>query len=525
MIKDNDGDQIAIDYWTKKVDTYTQSQMLTMRIIAIVSSVLSLAFGLLFFYLYACMRKRHFRHHLILLLIGSDFLKAFVLLWFPAQLVRTRSTTASRAFCAVVGFFTTACIQLSDFAVFSLAVHFALLMFSNHKKQSHLSSSTSSSSGLTEGLYPYRKIVYPLVAIVPFCMAGLAFIHDGANTYQPYVTWCYIPVNPLWFRMVFTWVWRFIIFIVIMAIYIGIYIYVKVEYRKVSNIYPEKFEKESGFKYRINRFFGIILPCINTTTPINAYGPRTRHDSQTDAVHQFQKEQLNRFIRRRSMIERQIKSLFIYPAAYIILWAAPFVHQCVQLKYEMDHHPVFWLGVTTAFMQPFNCVVDTIVFCFRERPWRDRKERVFTLYYIKKLFNYPEQRRQQYKEHQQQQIGSQQLPLQPFTFTECYDPSTSKRQASQASYDSKIDPKSKVGSNNNNNNNNISSSSNNSFSTIKQPEPACFDPFSLTTARRVDAFDVEKSSDGTGSTGGETFYNYDSNDNNDDVVDMLEFLK
>ncbi|CDO96471.1 unnamed protein product [Kluyveromyces dobzhanskii CBS 2104] len=86
--------------------------------------------------------------------------------------------------------------------------------------------------------------------------------------------------------------------------------------------------------------------------------------------HKFQSEMYAHFKIKRDQIRRQLKSIFIYPLAYLILWVFPFVVDCSQYSHEVYHGPIVWLAYIATFMQPLNGVVDVAVFMFREQPWR-----------------------------------------------------------------------------------------------------------------------------------------------------------
>lgn len=86
--------------------------------------------------------------------------------------------------------------------------------------------------------------------------------------------------------------------------------------------------------------------------------------------HSFQSEMYDHFKNRRDQIRRQLKSIFIYPLAYMFLWLFPFIVDCSQYNYEVINGPIVWLAYIATFMQPLNGVVDVAVFVFRELPWR-----------------------------------------------------------------------------------------------------------------------------------------------------------
>lgn len=413
------------------INSYTEHQAYVLRVLSVTASCLSIGAGLLAFYLYVSMRVKVFRHHLILLLLMFDFGKAVVLLWYPARVLLVPLAYNNTNFCDVVGFFSSAFIEGADLAVLSLAIHTALLVFRK-------------SSTPEGGLYKYRYYVYGITFLLPLIMASLAFISHGRHSYFPQITWCYLPIHPMWYRLVLSWIPRYIIIVSILSIYISIYIYVKLEYAKVvkdfkqsqtylhkdfrpnsvssvskgkpttkiftwftkpfnspdASIHSTEDENQDNtqspatkkkislnklagtFKFGILRFisyfpgFSFLEPSRQNEAPV--VDNTEMLDIQAMAIREFQKDTMAKFQVRRNMIERQIRSIFVYPVAYVFLWIAPFAVHCLQFNYEPKHGPIFWIGAIAAFMQPFNCVVDTIAFMVRERPWRDRKERIFT---------------------------------------------------------------------------------------------------------------------------------------------------
>lgn len=434
---------------------FTPHQMYVQRVLSVVASSTSIAAGLIAFYMYVSMRVKVFRHHLILLLLLFDFGKAVVLLWYPARVLDVPSAYDNVNFCDVVGFFTSAFIEGADFAVLSLAIHTAILVFTKN-------------SGPEGGLYRYRYAVYTAHFFLPLTMAALGFINNGRKSYIPLVTWCYLPIYPRWSRFVLSWAPRYIIIVSIFTIYIAIYIYVKLEYRKVlkefkqsqtyltndsafqqqqlneintgigdadlsahdytsyildssdlemapngknienistdsdSNSDPHSklkhkhhshstvsFKTKAKIKskkifYAVCRSLLVFIsyfPGFGFLTPAK-YFPKPVDDEELDpttiAIRDFQRESLANFQMKRNAIERQIRSIFVYPVAYVFLWMAPFAVHILQYNYEIEHGGVFWISAIAAFMQPFNCVVDTVAFSIREKPWIDRKEVIFT---------------------------------------------------------------------------------------------------------------------------------------------------
>lgn len=351
------------------------------------------------------MKVKVFRHHLICLLLLFDFGKAVVLLWYPARVLLVPSAYNNVNFCEVVGFFTSSFIEGADIAVLVLAIHTALLIFKKY-------------TGTEGGLYKYRNYVYGINFFLPLIAASLAFIDKGRHSYKPLITWCYLPVRPLWYRLVLSWVPRYIVLGSILVIYLSIYFYVKFEYRKVVNAYKQsqsyitKTNDNSNlslfarfknmFKTSTTRDnashkthfsakrcairvasrmcqFLSNFPGLSFLEPQNLFHENKSNPQNMEmAIQGFQKDAMANFQARRSMIERQIRTIFLYPIAYLLLWIAPFATHILQYRTDAKHSTVYWISCIAAFMQPFNCTVDTLVFCIRERPWLDHEEVIFT---------------------------------------------------------------------------------------------------------------------------------------------------
>ncbi|EMG46399.1 hypothetical protein G210_3354 [Candida maltosa Xu316] len=107
---------------------------------------------------------------------------------------------------------------------------------------------------------------------------------------------------------------------------------------------------------------------------IDYQNPDSTKENGSHAFHnaeELQQANFESFKRRQRIIQKQMKSIFIYPFAYCFVWLFPFILQATQFNYEIHHHPVYWLNVLGAFMQPFNGFVDACVFFYRERPWKN----------------------------------------------------------------------------------------------------------------------------------------------------------
>ncbi|AQZ09671.1 GPR1 (YDL035C) [Zygosaccharomyces parabailii] len=84
----------------------------------------------------------------------------------------------------------------------------------------------------------------------------------------------------------------------------------------------------------------------------------------------FQRQTYAEMKRRRLQIQKNVTLIFIYPFSYIAIWIFPLVVDVTQYNYEITHGPVVWLAYIATIVQPLNCFVDTLIFLFRERPWK-----------------------------------------------------------------------------------------------------------------------------------------------------------
>ncbi|KAM3424465.1 hypothetical protein BST61_g6469 [Cercospora zeina] len=73
---------------------------------------------------------------------------------------------------------------------------------------------------------------------------------------------------------------------------------------------------------------------------------------------------------RRKAIQRQLRLLFIYPVAYLLLWIFPFITHTLNYSDYYAQHPIFTLGALSIFCQNIMGFCDVCIFCWREKPWR-----------------------------------------------------------------------------------------------------------------------------------------------------------
>ena len=74
--------------------------------------------------------------------------------------------------------------------------------------------------------------------------------------------------------------------------------------------------------------------------------------------------------KRRRSIQRQVRTLFIYPVAYIVMWLIPWISHCLSYNDYLALHPIFAVSLMSSTCQTLLGFVDATIFCLRERPWK-----------------------------------------------------------------------------------------------------------------------------------------------------------
>lgn len=393
------------DYGQNQLELFSDYQNLVQRALAILSSLVAIFACLLAMYCFLAIDPKRlvFRHQLIAFLLLFDLLKACILLLYPARVLTHPTAYVNKRFCQVVGFFTATAIEGADLAILSFALHTLLLIF-----RPQLSVKLSETGRVEGGLYKYRYYVYGLSFVIPLVMASLAYIGVG---YISFVCWCYLPQQPVWYRLVLSWVPRYLIIVIIILVYGLIYYYVLKEFRALGGVFTtmqHQHTRDSNDKpsfFSALQFFymkvrdtiqeSFFIPraerngssSSSDASAVEAVGSRAKTDQSLDETPTQDQDEVNHthnimhdseleaanlasFRKRQKLIERQMKSIFIYPIAYVSVWLFPFLLQCTQFNHERKHGPVYWLNYLGAFMQPFNGFVDALVFFYREEPWK-----------------------------------------------------------------------------------------------------------------------------------------------------------
>ncbi|KAI5464928.1 G protein-coupled glucose receptor regulating Gpa2-domain-containing protein, partial [Mariannaea sp. PMI_226] len=170
--------------------------------------------------------RRSYRHDLIMLLIGSNMFQACWFFIFPTVELVHGPVNSDSKFCQASGFFLTLSITVSDLAIMLITIHTTLYIFRGK-----------------QGLYPFRKYAYTILVLCPVLMSSLAFLVKPA--YVSTGQFCYLPVDPIWVRLVLSWAPRYVTFATILFCSLAIYIYVKILMARFGNVKKPRMEQSS----------------------------------------------------------------------------------------------------------------------------------------------------------------------------------------------------------------------------------------------------------------------------------------
>lgn len=105
------------------------------------------------------------------------------------------------------------------------------------------------------------------------------------------------------------------------------------------------------------------MSTVVPTTPVKATAPRHRSSSPTPGQRHL--------ARQRRRIHRQLRLMFIYPIAYILMWMIPFIHHSMNYSDRYANHPLWFTRVGQAICLTSMGFVDCLIFSIREKPWRN----------------------------------------------------------------------------------------------------------------------------------------------------------
>ena len=348
-----------------------------------------------------------FRHVLIWSYLTPEFIRAITMLIYSSIYLKSNPYLAMvhhSAFCDVIGTINMMCLEYSDFAVFLLALHTALITMSPKCCRGG-------------GLYRFRYYAAVFYFFTPCVFAVICLIPMSSEVRSAYTylaNWCSFRYFPQWYIWAFSWGPRIFIIAAIVAIYFAIYYYVKTEIKALDKsmsslgsvgISPEDRARHGHYfkcckrhtsftmslKKWLSQFPGLnflypygITAVINVDrqasepTVITLAGDERALETDAGELQNFINSQTYlRFQRRRSDIERQVTFIFVYPAVYIFIYSFHMTQQF--LFYNPQNSSLLTKEVISYiadFIKPSAGAINSLVFYWKESQSQQLLDRV-----------------------------------------------------------------------------------------------------------------------------------------------------
>ncbi|CAI7066893.1 BEM_collapsed_G0008730.mRNA.1.CDS.1 [Saccharomyces cerevisiae] len=111
---------------------------------------------------------------------------------------------------------------------------------------------------------------------------------------------------------------------------------------------------------------------------------RCENSSFTNVQQHFQAQTYKQMKKRRAQIQKNLRAIFIYPLSYIGIWLFPIIADALQYNHEIKHGPIMWVTYIDTCVRPLSCLVDVIVYLFKEKPWNYSWAKTESKYLIEK---------------------------------------------------------------------------------------------------------------------------------------------
>ncbi|KAL6244174.1 G protein-coupled receptor gpr1 [Rhinocladiella similis] len=96
----------------------------------------------------------------------------------------------------------------------------------------------------------------------------------------------------------------------------------------------------------------------------------SRPDIAPNSPEKLPSDRTDPLRRTRMAIRKQLRSMFVYPLVYIIVWTFPFVFQVRLYNAYYVRHPTYWINILSVIMLSLQAGADCILFSWTEKPWR-----------------------------------------------------------------------------------------------------------------------------------------------------------
>ncbi|KAK3202930.1 hypothetical protein GRF29_154g1226769 [Pseudopithomyces chartarum] len=121
------------------------------------------------------------------------------------------------------------------------------------------------------------------------------------------------------------------------------------------------------------------LQSYNTTSPTHQPTPNKdtkdlpppeSHNDNSPPPEAPESHMQQHLAQQHLRIHRQLRLMFIYPLAYVLVWLFPFINHCFTYSDAFARHPVYWLNLISTICITLMGAIDCLIFSLRERPWR-----------------------------------------------------------------------------------------------------------------------------------------------------------
>ncbi|RDW65356.1 hypothetical protein BP5796_10048 [Coleophoma crateriformis] len=260
------------------------------------------------------------------------------------------------------------------------------------------------------GLYKYRYIIYTLCVLFPGLMASLAFTNPKGG-YIFLGAFCYLPREPIWYRLSLAVIPRGAVFSVILTLHSAIYLYTVgslKEFMRVDAQSAQKFlghGQANGKQDSHQAPMEFVTSCVTRKSEVeptsvlptrppreesypadtekcNSHPDQEGSFAHTSAIptQTFESEiassGVSNVFHKREEIQHHVRLLLIYPLIYLGCWVFPMICQIVQFSKANEGGAVpFWMALVWGMILAAQPGLEALIVSARERPWR-KKEKV-----------------------------------------------------------------------------------------------------------------------------------------------------
>ncbi|EEB06651.1 G-protein coupled receptor Git3 [Schizosaccharomyces japonicus yFS275] len=305
-------------------------ELKNLRIMVIVASSVSVLFSFGTVVYRVRQRERYFRDHILIALFTTLFFRSIVQIIHPSITINHLLYFVPKWRCFTIGFFLFVFVRMTDYWIFIVVLHNALVVLSKKNITSN-----------NIGLYPYRWWVFALSFILPFGLGGLTFV-NRTNTYVNLQTRCFLPLRPVRWMFGFNWSIDYCLSLFILIIHTCMFLSIRKSIRRFKRdtnqhiTALEQFDRSledqlqnnessspsgntgSSATYQgVSSSSSVSMAAIEADISVNPSAGYTNPELLGDYYHH------DPLYQHRRDILRQSKFLFAYPVVFSIMWLLP----------------------------------------------------------------------------------------------------------------------------------------------------------------------------------------------------------